>query len=272
MKRISLILCGALMLAACQQSEDKAAKEADKDAAAKEPTVKEQPAQNAELETAKAETEKAAEESHKHGPEDDHKHDEAHQHDELAKSGEPFVEVKGEYACEAPVVVEFFAYQCPHCYALEPEAEAWRKKNAGKVKFVSVPTHLGRNEFGSLLLVHHAAEKLGVLEKTQHALFKRVHEEKKLFASPEDAADFLAAQGADREQALTALNDQEAMGKEIDADFQMMAKYKITSVPRVIVNHQYMTDIASAGGADKVYQLVDELLAKEHNCKTKADS
>ena len=215
------------------------------------------------VETSKPE-EKASEsaESHSHQGHDHSAH-------EVVQNGPKFTEIEPLFECEEPVVIEFFAYQCPHCYNLEPSAEKWREKNAGKVKFLSVPTTLGRDQLGSLLLVHHAAKKLNVLEKTQHALFERLHKEQKLFASAEEAADFLAIQGADREQALNTLNDQEYMTKSINADYDMLMKYKIASVPQVLVNHKYLTNITAAGGHDQVFELVDELLAKPHNCEPK---
>jgi len=256
-KQLTTIFIAAFFLAACQgesQEQDK--------------PVEKAPAQQ---ETVKPAVDPSVEKPASAQDEDAHASHDGHQHDAVVQSGEPYEEVTPEFACESPVVIEFFAYQCPHCYSLEPAADAWRKKNAGRVKFISVPTHLGRQEFGSLLLVHHAADKLGVLDKAQHALFERVHKEKKLFGSPEEAADFLLAQGAtDRDEALAALNDQTAMAEVIEQGFQMMTKYKVTSVPRVLVNHQYMTDISRAGGQNEVFELVDELLKKDHSCQAKS--
>lgn len=252
MKNLIIILLAVFALSACQQEAEKAKTETREAAQ----TV---------AEKAKKEAEKVV---------DSTKAAVSGEHNNQVEAAplEPYTEVEPQFECEQPVVLEFFAYQCPHCYNLEPSAAAWRKKNAGKVKFVSVPSHLGRSEFGPFLLVHHAAEKLGILESTQHALFKRLHEEKKVFSSPEEAADFLVAQGANRKKALELLNDQESMGKIFERDFNMMQKYKVTSVPRVIVNHQYSTSITQAGGHDEVFQLVDELLKKDHNCKPKSSN
>jgi len=219
--------------------------------------------------TTQSKTETKAEEA-KSENHDGHSH-EGHDHGahEQAGKGPKFVEIEPLFECEEPVVIEFFAYHCPHCYNLEPAAEKWREKNKGKVKFLSVPTTLGYNEFGPYLLVHHAAKKLGVLEKAQHAIFERFHKEKKLFASPEDAAAFLASLGADEKEALEVLGDQEYMSKSIEADYELLSKYKVSSVPQVLVNHKYLTNITAAGGNDQVFELVDQLLDKPHSCEAK---
>ncbi|MET1255293.1 thiol:disulfide interchange protein DsbA/DsbL [Aliikangiella maris] len=287
MKYLVSLLLAITLLSACQQEDNKskettpaAVASPATDASSSAEKNKSEDAAQAKSQAAKqAETEETA----NHAEHDAHQGHDAHEgqdshagHDHgSAKSGDllkvegPFREVEPQFTCEQPVVMEFYAYQCPHCYDLEPFAQAWREKNKGKVQFISVPTHLGRQEFGSLLLVHHAAIKLGILDKVQHALFERVHKEKKLFGNAEEAAKFLADHGADEAKALEALNDQKGISEAISKDFEYLTKYKIAHVPQIMVNHRYLTDISSAGGREKVFELVDELLQKEHSCRAK---
>ena len=272
MKKIITSLFGLFLLVGCQGEEattDSENKQTESNAKTEEvakTTSDKKPAPEQEL-PKKAEQKEADQKQHSSG--DGHSE---HSHAAPIPPGQKYQVVDQNFECEAPVVIEFFAYHCPHCYNLEPAAEKWRAKNAdngGKVKFISVPTTLGHQQYGSMLLVHHAAKLLGVLDKTQHALFKRLHEEKKLFASPDEAAEFLIAQGADKDKALTILNDQKLMSDSIEQDFEYLRKYKVSSVPQVLVNHKYMTNITAAGGHDEVFNVVDELLELDHNCVKK---
>ncbi|WP_168204085.1 thiol:disulfide interchange protein DsbA/DsbL [Aliikangiella coralliicola] len=256
------IVISVLILASCQAEESKDASGSET-SQSKAAATKEQPKQ-ADATPKVAEAEKPQADHHGHAHSGD-----GHEHQAKVQPGEKYQKVEPQFECSEPVVVEFFAYHCPHCNDLEPAAEAWRKQNADKVKFVSIPTTLGHQQLGSMVLVHHAAKMLGVLEKTQPALFERFHKEKKLFASPEEAAEFLAAQGADKAKALETLQNQDALTKSIEADFELLQKYKISSVPQVLVNHQYMTNITAAGGHDEVFKVVDETLKLENGCKTK---
>jgi thiol:disulfide interchange protein DsbA len=251
-KHLGIFVFSLFLLVACQQ-EDTTAETKPVDKVEKE-AIKGTPVTDGEAAPVKSDSTQTDE----HG----HQHNQA----EIVTNGAKYQVVESQATCEKPVVIEFFAYHCPHCNDLEPAAEAWRKKNAGKVEFISVPTHLGHEQLGVLLLVHHAAKKLDVLEKTQHALFKRFHEEKKLFGSEEEVAEFLAAQGADIEKARIVLKDQAAISESIKADFELLNKYKITSVPQVLVNHQYMTNITIAGGHKEVFEVVDETLKLENSC------
>lgn len=175
--------------------------------------------------------------------------------------------VESDVTCEEPVVIEFFAYQCPHCYTLEKHAEEWRDKNNGKVKFVSVPTHLGRAEFGAFLLLHEAATVMGIIDKVRPALFKRIHDEKRGFSSQDDAIDLLVANGADREVAVATLANEEGMKTALENNFKLLSKYKIAGVPTMLVNHKYQFDVTKAGGYEKVFEVVEETLKLPSNCK-----
>ena len=179
---------------------------------------------------------------------------------------EPFNRIESDETCDTPVVMEFFAYQCPHCFTLESEAKKWKDANQGKVKFVAIPTHLGNEQFGSFLIVHHAAKILGVLDKATPALFKRIHEENKGFSSPDDAINFLVALGASPEKAKSAVESDEQIKTSIDESFRLLAKYKIAGVPTIIVNHKYQFDVTKAGGYDKVFDVVNQTLALDSNC------
>lgn len=182
---------------------------------------------------------------------------------------EPFTRIESDETCEAPVVMEFFAYQCPACYRLEAEAKKWKEANQGKVNFVAIPTNLGREEFGSFLIVHHASDLLGLLDKATPALFDRLHNQKKGFTSPDDAISFLVSLGANQEEAKMAIESDEKIKTAIDESFRLLSKYKITGVPTIIVNHKYQFNVTKAGGYDKVFEVVNQTLKLDSNCSVK---
>ncbi len=242
--KLTKIALLALLLSACQPASD--------DSAKTEPDAQS---------TAKTEAKQEAQ-THDH---------EGHSHVEQAAqatsdNGLPYDIVESDESCSEPVVIEFFAYQCPHCYTLEEHAKKWKDKNAGKVKFVAIPTHLGNQQFGAFLIVHQAAEVLGILDKAMPKMFSRLHEEQKAFGSEDEAADFLATLGVSKDEALTALQDQENAKNALDDNFRLLAKYKIAGVPTILVNHRYKFDVTKAGGYDKVFEVVDQTLAMPSNC------
>jgi len=258
------ILSLLLFTAACSQDAADTAKDtkAQSQAVAENKAEAEQQASttDSQQETAPVQEKDAAEQhNHEHS---------AHEHSANPLAGIGWQEIEPQFECDKPVVMEFFAYQCPHCYELEPYAQKWHATYQGDAEFIQIPTHLGRQEFGAYLIVHHAAKKLGLIEMATPKLFDRVHKERKLFTSEQDAVDFLVSLGADEKAAREAVMDQEAVNAAVNQDFTYMQKYKITGVPTVIVNHQYKTDVTMAGGYDKVFEQVDKMLALPSKCQS----
>ena len=239
-----------LLLSACQPSEEIKKSEAAEKQSSPEP---------------KTSSENEHDKSHNH----DHDHVQAQKAILSPLLEQPYEIIESDEACSEPVVIEFFAYQCPHCYTLEKHSQAWQKENRGKVKFQSIPTHLGNQQFGPFILVHETAKALGLLDKVTPMLFKRLHEEKKLFSSQGEAIDFLVSAGAKKENALKTMGDEEAIKTAIDSNFRLLAKYKISGVPTILVNHRYKFDVTKAGGYDKVFKVVDQTLKLPSNCNAK---
>ena len=181
----------------------------------------------------------------------------------------PYETVESDEECTAPVVIEFFAYQCPHCYKLDEFAAAWQKNNAGEIQFRPIPTDLGNKNFGSYIIVHHAAAKLGLLETAIPALFERLHEQNKGFASLDDAVAFLVSMGASQQDAKQTIEDKETMDKSVQEDYRLLAKYKISGVPTVLVNHRYKFNVTKAGGYDNVFKVVEQTLELPSSCSSK---
>jgi len=179
---------------------------------------------------------------------------------------QPYDVIESAQTCDQPIVIEFFAYQCPHCYTLQKQADIWKKKNQGKVKFKAVPTHLGHQEFSSFLIVHQAAEKLGVIDDAMPKIFARLHEEKRGFASQDEVVEFFVSLGVANEAARSAIQDGKAIQSEIDKNFEMLTSYKIAAVPTILVNYKYQFSVTKAGGYDRVFKVVDETLKLPSNC------
>ena len=193
---------------------------------------------------------------------DDHAGDDHSGHAHAQTDQPIFSELEVQDQCAQPTVIEFFAYQCPHCYKLEEHAKKWLANKADDVLFISVPTDLGRQEFTQFVAAHYVAERLGVLEQIKPLLFGVIHEGKQI----NNILEAFVEAGADKAEVEKAFQDVDYIKKRFDEGFELMKRYKVSSVPSVLVNYQYMTDVSKAGGYDKVFNVVDETLAKPAKC------
>lgn len=159
---------------------------------------------------------------------------------------------------EKVVVVEMFSYTCPHCFALEPDIDAWKKTLAENVEFVKVPA-IFRDSWLELARVFYAAEATGDLEMLHPKLFSAIHVDKRKLNTEDELLDFVEEQGIDRDAFLKTMNSFSVKGKVKQA-LIMSRTSGITGVPSFIVNGEYRTDASSAGSAEDLFKVVDMLI------------
>jgi protein dithiol oxidoreductase (disulfide-forming) len=165
-------------------------------------------------------------------------------------------------------VLEFFWYACPHCNAMDPLVESWKKTKPPYISFSRV--HVMWNEaHRSLARLYYTLESLGKLDQMHAEVFKEIH----LNGDPLAAADpaesermqtafvkkFGISEAAFREK-YHSFDVDNAMRK---AD-ELVQRYRVDAVPRFIVNGKYVVDVASAGSPERVISLIGDLAAQDH--------
>jgi thiol:disulfide interchange protein DsbA len=164
-------------------------------------------------------------------------------------------------------VAEFFWYGCPHCYDFEPYINKWAKTKPANVRFVRI--HAMWNQ----LLVMHARlfyteqvlERNGIIkdpEAFRANVFAEYHRRNNRLASEDVIEKFFERNGVSAEDFERTWNSFEVDQKmRVAADLQR--RYSVSSVPTIVVDGKYRTDIQQAGGPDELLELINELIARE---------
>jgi thiol:disulfide interchange protein DsbA len=169
-------------------------------------------------------------------------------------------------------IIEVFWYGCPHCYHLEPALDAWRKKGkAPYVQFSRMPVVWSGDEVKRAhARLYFVLEALGKAQSLNDAVFKEIHENgNPLVGGYEGKTEelqkaFLLAHGvsaADFEQNYRSL----AVETKLQQAEQYTQRYRVVSVPRMIVAGKYGADVATAGGEDDLFSLLNDLASAEHH-------
>jgi len=160
-------------------------------------------------------------------------------------------------------VTEVFWYGCPHCYAFEPYLEAWQPNAADYVSFVRVPA-----VWNPTLRLHaqafYTAEALGRGAELHAPIFQEIHVNGNLLDTEAKLAEFFGHFGVSREEFENAFNSFTVSTKLQRAD-ELNRRYRISSVPSIVVNGKYTTNATMAGGYDRLIELIDELAAREYS-------
>jgi thiol:disulfide interchange protein DsbA len=167
-------------------------------------------------------------------------------------------------------VLEFFWYACPHCYALDPLIESWRKTKPPYISFSRVPVMWGEGH-RSLARLFYTLESMGKLDELHTAIFKEIHvKNDPLVDLNNDEAQseriqtaFVTKLGIP-EAAFHSAYHSFAVETALQRADQLVQRYRITAVPTFVVNGKYVADVATAGGEERLVSLIGDLAATEH--------
>jgi len=168
-------------------------------------------------------------------------------------------------------VLEFFWYACPHCFALDPAIEEWRKGKPAYVTFSRVPVTWSEGH-RSLARLFYTLKALGKGDSLHTEIFREIHVNGDPLVAPDPSntvqteqiqAKFVARFGIS-ESAFKSAYESMAVNTDMQRADELVQRYRVDGVPTFIVNGKYKADVASAGGPDKLLKLVSDLAAQEH--------
>ncbi|MGO9512507.1 MAG: thiol:disulfide interchange protein DsbA/DsbL [Steroidobacteraceae bacterium] len=168
-------------------------------------------------------------------------------------------------------VLEFFWYACPHCYAIDPLIESWKKTKPAYISFSRVPVTWSEGH-RSLARLFYTLENLGKLEQLHSDVFKEIHVNGNplVGANPNDAAEAERVQAAFvksfgiSEDAFKKAYDSFAVETALQRADQLVQRYRIDGVPTFVINGKYLADVRTAGSPERLITLVGDLAAQEH--------
>jgi len=155
-------------------------------------------------------------------------------------------------------VIEFFWYGCPHCYTLEPAVVAWAKKAPQDVVFKRVPA-VPSAAWEEHARMFYTLEAMGKLDEYHQKVFDAIHKANVNLNNRKMRDEWLAKNGIDPAK-YAEVEKSFSVATKVNRAKQLTYSYKVESVPRVAVDGKYYTSAEQAGGVDRVFQIVDQLI------------
>ena len=165
--------------------------------------------------------------------------------------GTDYIELKPPQSVDSPgkiEVIEFFWYRCPHCYALEPDLEAWVKRLPRDVQFKRVPGILNE-DWAIDARIYYTLEALGEVNRVHRQLFDAIHQQGGVRlhgdAFAKWVADWLAKQKVDMAKYDAAFRSFTVESK-LRRAAQMASSYRLDGVPALSVQGRYLVLAATS--------------------------
>ena len=159
-------------------------------------------------------------------------------------------------------VIEVFSYGCIHCAQFQPYVDAWSKRvDKSVVQFTYLPAPFNPL-FKLMARGYYAADSLGVTATTHQKVFDALFVQNKQVNNVETLADLYASLGVNRDAFIKAAQSFFVESQLRRAD-DLIRAYEIDGTPTVIVAGKYRVTGETAGSHEKVFTVVDTLIAKE---------
>lgn len=167
-------------------------------------------------------------------------------------------------------VLEFFWYNCPHCFAFEPYLADWAKRNADKIVLKRVPVGF-RDSFVPQQKLYFTLEAMGRLD-LHVAVFDAIHQRRMKLNREDEIMAFIGRLDIDQKKFTETFNSFTVQSK-VNRVRQLQDTYRIDGVPTVAIDGQYITSPAIVGKTmrgssedamnNATLQVMDALLAKK---------
>ena len=167
-------------------------------------------------------------------------------------------------------VLEFFWYNCPHCFAFEPALADWVKKRGDSIVFRRVPVGF-RESFVPQQKLYYALESMNRMD-LHRAVFDAIHVGRQKLDKEEQILDFIEKHGVERKKFLDIYNSFGVQSK-VNRVRQLQEIYRIEGVPTIAIDGQYVTSPSIVGATMRgqseqamnaaTLQVMDALIAKK---------
>jgi thiol:disulfide interchange protein DsbA len=158
---------------------------------------------------------------------------------------------------------EFFSYACPHCFTFRPKLHDYMEQAPDAVELVRVPVTFGRDQWATLAKAYYAAEEMEVLDTMHPAIFKALHVDNRKVSSAADFGALADEAGVDGEDFSKRINASMLVDMKTRRAEQKVRDYGVRSTPTVVVAGKYRVSPRSAGGHDRMIQVIDYLVNQE---------
>ena len=177
--------------------------------------------------------------------------------------GKDFAVVNPKAPVEAPAgkieVVEFFWFNCPHCFHFEAMLNPWVAKLPAHVAYRKVPVGFNPS-FVPQQKLYYALEGLKLLDTIHPKVFQAVHAERINLSKEEQIMDWMAKQPGVDMAKFKEMYNSFSVANQVKKASQLQLEYDVEGVPAMGVAGQFYTDGGKAGSMPNVLRTVDYLI------------
>ena len=155
-------------------------------------------------------------------------------------------------------VVEFFGLFCPHCRNFSPVIQKWAERLPNNVEFKKL--HVPFREISHQRL-YFTLKKMGLIDEYLDKLFADIQDKRLPLKDFLSITIWIEDNGLSPTDFEKEWNSNEVKNNMKEAS-SLMKLFKITGVPQIIVDGEFLTSPAMVGSNRRIIGLLDYLIAE----------
>jgi len=167
-------------------------------------------------------------------------------------------------------VLEFFFYECSHCFHLHSELAKWEKTMPDDVQLNYVPT-IFHDSTEPLARTFYALEAMGKIEQMDDAIYQAIHVTHTELYDLDTIGAFVASNGLNRGRFASTYQSFTVNSKIVRAK-QMIRSYGIDGTPTLVVDGKYKITGLQPADTIRVLNEVIAMARKSHTTQSKAQA
>lgn len=179
--------------------------------------------------------------------------------------GTDYQELPKRVPTEAPAgkveVIEFFWYNCPHCFAFEPKLVPWIKRQPADVVVRRVPAGF-RDDMVPQQRLYYVLEAMGKVEEMHQKVFNAIHLDRQVLTTGDTIIPWAEKQGLDKAR-FTELYNSFGVSAKARRATQLQNAYKVEGVPAMGVAGRWTVEL----NPDPMLRVTDYLVAEARKQK-----
>jgi protein dithiol oxidoreductase (disulfide-forming) len=162
-------------------------------------------------------------------------------------------------------VQEFFSYKCGGCYQFDPIFHAWAVKQSKDIAIRQVPVAFNP-AWEPLAKTYYVLEELNEVDRLNPIIFNAVHKEGQRLETQQDIANYLSKHGVDV-NAFNAAYEGFNVNRLWAQAQSLRAAEQVNSIPAVVINGEYLTNLSMAKDGATVGKVLDQLIIESKKVK-----
>ena len=175
--------------------------------------------------------------------------------------GQDYLDVPGyQKSNESKIpVLEFFWYESDKCFEVENLLNTWAHYHKSEVKLIHVPIPFGNEE--PMARIYYALKASGYGERFHRMIYYAIHVDNTDLMKGATFRNWLLSRGVNLEPFETRMHSQ-SVDINLKKAAELARRYSVLELPTIVIDGRYVTNLGFAGSPDRLYIILDKLLAK----------